>query len=181
MKAPPASATPTTAAPEPAQASEGVRELQAPVAPSTWRGGSIHVAGYPVETVTLPGTWHPERPRPCVDAGGFQRWVRVGAAPWTRAQRTLRQLAQWLDPDGAALGTNSVRRALTPREPWNLETLPGVLSAMGIPEIEDADRPTPHPWNRICPLPSHFETCLPAAQKAAAARYLAAVGASAHG
>ena len=125
------------------------------------------VAGYPVETVTLPGTWRPEHPRPQVDTGGFQRWVRVGAAPWTRAQRTLRQLTQWLDPEGSL---------------WTPATLPGVLSAMGIPEIEDIDWPTPHHWNRICPLPSHFETCLPAAQKAAAARYLAAVlGASAHG
>lgn len=118
------------------------------------------MAGYPVETVTLPGTWHPEHPRPQVDTGGFHRWLRVGAAPWTRAQQTLRQITQWLDPEGS---------------PWTLATLPGVLSAMGIPEIEDADWPTPHPWNRICPLPNHFEACLPAAQKAAAARYLAAI------
>jgi len=118
------------------------------------------VAGFPVTTVTLPGTWRPDRPRPQADTGGFQRWLRVGAAPWTRAQQTLRQLTQWLDPEGS---------------PWTLETLPGVLSVMGIPEIGDADWPTPHAWNRICPLPSHFESCLPSAQKAAAARYLAAI------
>lgn len=115
------------------------------------------VAGYPVETVTLPGTWHPEQPRPRVDTGGFQRWVRVGAAPWTRADRLL---PRWLDPDGS---------------PWTLADLPDVLCAMNIPEIEDVDWPTPHSWSRHCPLPDHFEACLPAAQKAAAARYVEAI------
>ena len=81
MKAPPASATPTTAAPEPAQASEGVRELQAPVAPSTWRGGSIHVNGYPVSFLSH---WTDDVKR--FTRAGWEAIVEIWDPPETGAQ-----------------------------------------------------------------------------------------------
>lgn len=81
MKAPPVSATAPTVAPGPAQVSEDVRELRAPVAPSTWRGGAIHVNGRPVSFLSH---WTDDVKR--ITRVGCEATVEIWDPPETGAQ-----------------------------------------------------------------------------------------------
>lgn len=121
------------------------------VAPLVRELGTL--AGLPVRVVVLGGTWCPWLPRPLMDVGGSSVWLQLGAAPWTRgAERITRRILP--DPDGS---------------PWSAADLPALLVEMEVPELEDADWPTPH--DQGCERPDHWSACLPAARRRAAERY----------
>lgn len=116
------------------------------------------VAGYPVHVARLDSADHPSLPRSSVALNGTTSWVRIGAAPWTRADR-LQRVYDWLDPVGSL---------------WTLADLTDILIQMGLPEIEDGD------WPEACGRgaclyptqhPDHWTEHLPTAQRHAADRY----------
>lgn len=110
-------------------------------------------AGAPVHVARLDSADHPALPRSMVAVNGTTSWVRIGAAPWTRADR-LQRVYDWLDPVGS---------------PWTLADLTDILIQMGLPEIAHGD------WPEACQQHTltwaDYNDNLPTAQRHAADRY----------
>jgi len=122
------------------------------------------LAGYPVYTCTMDSAHHPSYPGGGIGCGGPLPWVRIGSAPWTRADsRSARRLGDWLD-QGEPIA-------------WTDADLVDILVSCGLPEIEDQDwpggAPPPPPYGE-----HHWRVVLPTAQRAAGRRYVAALRAS---
>lgn len=85
------------------------------------------IAGRPVYAATLDSANRPDLPRSPLALNGSTTWLRIGAGPWTRADRVeLRRLAAWLDPGTVV--------------PWTVGDLTDILMACGLPEVIESDR-----------------------------------------
>lgn len=111
------------------------------------------LAGLPVEAIALDCADHPELPKSLVGVNGTHTWVKVGAAPWVRCDRSAR-LGMWSDPDGS---------------PWVPSDLAAILTLCEVYEIRAEDWPEPP----TVLDEHHYTVSLPAAIRVAVARYVA--------